>query len=150
MPIYLATGKALHEHFATISVYFKEAQTPLFDRDKRGSSYNSIVFHLQPRSAITVQILAKEPGYKHRLEPVEMHFNYHESFSEQGVDAYSRLLLDAMEGDQRLFTRSDEVEAEWGFIDPIIEGLHAKHLKPQSYKPGSRGPRAAQGRLRSL
>jgi glucose-6-phosphate 1-dehydrogenase len=150
MPIYLATGKALSATKAAITVYFKKPVNKLFDHHESGKNYNVLTFHLQPNPSTGIQLLAKKPGYKTEVKPVNMEVSYDESFASKGVDAYSRLIVDIINGDQTLFTRSDEVEAEWSFIDPIVEAIQKNGTKPDSYDPGSRGPDRAQRTLRSL
>ncbi len=150
VPVYLATGKALGVSKATIAVYFKDTEGPLFGSTKHSKNHNNIIFHLQPEPGIALTLLAKKPGYGHEVEPVDMHFSYHENFSEQGTDAYARLLVDAINGDQTLFTRSDEVEAEWRFIDTVTQAMEQLRLKPETYKPGTNGPGDAIRRLWSL
>ena len=87
---------------------------------------------------------AKPPGQKTVVRPVDMNFTYGTSFGQRIHDAYERLIMDALIGDPSLFTRDDEVEAEWGLITPILEHW-AKTPAPElpNYAAGSWGPEAA-------
>lgn len=144
MPIFLITGKKMTTTMTRIRVAFKNAPKSLFHMEATGS-HNVLSFDIQPTEGIGLQLLAKKPGYGSVLQPVTMHFNYRENFVEQTIDAYTRLLLDAIDGDQTLFTRSDEVEAEWKFIDPILARIEEQKLKPEVYADGSEGPAGLAG-----
>jgi glucose-6-phosphate 1-dehydrogenase len=81
------------------------------------------------------------------MRPVKMEFLYGTSFISQSPEAYERLILDAMRGDATLFTRSDEVESQWGIIDPILQAWHTIPGPLPKYPAGSRGPREADSIL---
>jgi glucose-6-phosphate 1-dehydrogenase len=99
-----------------------------------------LVINIQPEEGIMLSIGAKRPGPINQIEPVEMEFSYNEAFGAEPPEAYERLLLDAMNGDATLFTRSDEVQAAWRFVNPILEawGEEGGKALPQ-YKAGSWG-----------
>ena len=90
--------------------------------------------------------MAKIPGSRLRIRPVNMEFRYGTSFMSESPEAYERLILDAMRGDATLFTRNDEIEALWGIIDPILTAWHEDTTTPiPEYPAGSQGPEAISG-----
>jgi glucose-6-phosphate 1-dehydrogenase len=103
-----------------------------------------LVFRIQPDEGISLSFSAKRPGMQLDLHPVEFDFNYGNSFQAELPEAYERLLLDALRGDATLFMRSDELEAAWEFVTPILEAWEAS-LPPSlpNYPAGSWGPREA-------
>ena len=139
VPVFLVTGKRMAKAMTRITIEFKSVDKGVYDLPV-DHKRNVLTFDIQPQEGIGLQLLAKQPGYGHTIQPVSMHFNYAENFQNERIDAYTRLLLDAIDGDQTLFTRSDEVAAEWRFIDPIIERIQAIKLHPQIYPDGSDGP----------
>lgn len=100
---------------------------------------------IQPEEAIALQFGAKQPGAQMRVVPVEANFNYCRAFGGPTPVAYQTLLLDAMRGDATLFTRGDEIEAEWGIVTPIEQAWQRlPPLQLPNYPAGSEGPRAAE------
>lgn len=137
VPFYLRTGKALVNKVGEVSIHFKEPARCLFS----GCGVNILTFRIQPDESVHLQINNKIPGFGIRLHQGKLDFNYHKAFLGEIPSAYERLLLDFMEGDQRLFIRSDEIEAAWRFIDSVIETW--KNLPIFKYKKGSSGPKEA-------
>jgi glucose-6-phosphate 1-dehydrogenase len=113
---------------------------------------NQLIMMVQPNEGVTLQLGAKIPGTRMIIRPVNMEFLYGTSFLSQSPEAYERLIMDAMRGDPTLFTRNDEVEAQWLICDPIVStwertpGSRGGGL-PQ-YEAGSRGPVQAKSILR--
>jgi len=99
---------------------------------------------LQPGEGVSLELAARIPGARMRLTPVHMEYLYGTSFASQSVDAYERLILDAILGDATLFTRSDEVEAQWRIVDPGLEAWASSPEPPPRYRAGSSGPAEAQ------
>jgi glucose-6-phosphate 1-dehydrogenase len=100
--------------------------------------------HIQPDEGMSLRFSAKVPGASMEIRPVHMNFLYGASFGTASPDAYERLLLDCMLGDSTLFTRRDEVEAEWAFITRILEGWQqAPRPAFPNYEAGMWGPAAA-------
>ena len=87
---------------------------------------NQLVLTMQPNEGVSLSLGAKIPGTRMQLRPVNMEFLYGTSFLSQSPEAYERLIMDAMRGDATLFTRNDEVEAQWRIIDPILEALEPR------------------------
>lgn len=146
VPIYLRTGKRLAKKTTEIAVQFKTPPLTLFQHvackgdvcDLAGVKPNTLTFRIQPDEGIFLQVSAKRPSMQLVVESVNMDFSYSGKWNQALPEAYERLLLDALRGDSTLFTRSDEVEAEWEVIDSVLAGT-AKN-KPFIYAPGSWGP----------
>ncbi len=138
VPVYLRNGKRLENKVSEVSVHFKKAKHELFIPTGRES--NVLTFRLQPMESVSISVNNKIPGFGMRLHPGKLNFGY-EQFHSEIPGAYERLLLDFCQGDQRLFIRSDEIEAAWKFIESISKNLH---LTPMgSYMPFSEGPKSA-------
>jgi glucose-6-phosphate 1-dehydrogenase len=101
---------------------------------------NQLVLTLQPNEGVSLQLAAKIPGTRLRITPVNMEFLYGTTFLSQSPEAYERLILDAMRGDATLFTRNDEVEAQWRIIDPIVRVWEQSGEGLATYPAGSQGP----------
>ncbi len=141
VPFYLRTGKFISQKLTRISVHFKLPVPYLFTGEPMYA--NVLIFEIQPNEGIFLNITAKFPGFGIRLHPVTMELGYHSAFQGEFPEAYERLLLDFIEGDQRLFARSDEIENSWKYIDEIENFITARHPKLEIYKPGTWGPRGA-------
>ena len=146
VPFYLRTGKHLPKRVTEIAIQFKQAPLMLF---KRSESYgqvepNVLTLRIQPDEGISLKFGAKVPGTEMQIRSVNMDFFYGSSGFREQPEAYERLLLDCMLGDSTLFTRRDEVEAAWTFIQGILDAW--KEVPPetiQTYESGSWGPQAA-------
>lgn len=141
VPFYLRSGKRLPERLTQISVHFKQAPIFLFNWcTVTGKAPDVLTLNLQPNEGIDLSFGAKIPGQGSQIAPVRMQFDYAETFGETPPDAYQRLLLDAINGDPTLFTRSDEVHAAWGFVTRILDAWQRHPVKalPQ-YPAGSWG-----------
>jgi glucose-6-phosphate 1-dehydrogenase len=143
VPFYLRTGKRLPKRSTEIAVTFKRAPHLLF-RDVADAPYldpNVLSIRIQPNEGISLKFLTKVPGSPLRIRPANMDFLYGASFLLQAPSAYETLLLDAIRGDATLFARSDEVEAAWSIVDPILEGwANLPPPKFPNYEAGSWGP----------
>ncbi len=144
VPFYVRAGKRLANHMTEIAVHFKRTPQALFSRNPKDVHHNVIAMRIQPNEGISLSFGAKQPGLQMRAIRVDMDFSYHDAFGTETPAAYETLLLDAMRGDPTLFTRRDEVEAEWRIITPIEEAW-AELPPPQfpNYAAGSEGPEAA-------
>jgi glucose-6-phosphate 1-dehydrogenase len=139
VPFYLRTGKKLSKKLTQISIHFREPVRCLFE----GCAANVLTFQIQPDESVHLQINNKIPGFGVKIHRGDFEFGYGRAFKEEIPGAYERLLLDFLEGDQRLFIRSDEIEASWKFVDSITEAPEFKSLPIYSYKPGTNGPKEA-------
>ncbi len=142
---YLRSGKRLIKREAEIAVEFKQVPhllfKPLISEDIQA---NTLVFRIQPDEGIRLTFQAKHPGSKLCLDTVTMNFNYEGSFSVASREAYERLLLDCIIGDQMLFSRGDWVELSWTLITPILEHWRKTPVTGfPNYSAGSWGPKAA-------
>jgi glucose-6-phosphate 1-dehydrogenase len=142
VPFYLRTGKKLRARMSEIAVIFKDPPHSIFPQAERLHDSNSLVIRLQPDEGITMHMIIKEPGQGgFRLTEVPLDMSFAEALGDNGehvADAYERLMMDVIRGDQTLFMRGDEVEAAWAWTDPIIAAWEGK--TPEPYDQGSSGP----------
>ena len=147
VPFYLRTGKRMATRRSEIAIQFKDVPHSMFAGRGGLLQPNMLIIRLQPEEYIQLLVMAKEPGLDRdgvRLREVPLKLSMDAEFAgSRRRIAYERLLLDLIEGDQTLFVRRDEVEAQWRFIDAIREGWDANNVKPRSYPSGSWGPSAA-------
>jgi glucose-6-phosphate 1-dehydrogenase len=147
VPFFLRTGKRLPERRSEIVIQFKPVPHNVF-KDRGGRlEANTLVIRLQPEEYVRLLVMAKEPGLDRggvtlREVPLDLSLTAAFAGSRRRI-AYERLLLDLIEGDQTLFVRRDEVEAQWKWIDAIRALWDATALKPKGYGAGSWGPNAA-------
>jgi glucose-6-phosphate 1-dehydrogenase len=146
VPFYLRTGKHLPKRVTEIAIQFKSAPLMLFKRsDAQGQlEPNVLTLRIQPDEGISLKFGAKVPGTDMQIRAVNMDFFYGSSFVREQPEAYERLLLDCMLGDSTLFTRRDEVEAQWTFIQGVLDGWKSETASNiQTYESGTWGPQAA-------
>ncbi|HVL96230.1 MAG TPA: glucose-6-phosphate dehydrogenase [Solirubrobacteraceae bacterium] len=145
VPICLRTGKRLARKVTEIAVQLKAVPHMAFQTDGSvGPVPNQLVLTMQPDEGVSLKLGAKIPGTRMRIRPVNMEFRYGTSFLSQSPEAYERLILDAMRGDATLFTRNDEVDAQWSIIDPILEAWRGGGEPLAEYAAGSQGPAEAE------
>lgn len=146
VPFYLRTGKRLPKKVSEIAIQFRDVPYLIFQSAAKQANANVLVMRLQPNEGIGMRFEVKMPGADLRTRSVEMDFSYGSSFGVTGGEAYDRLLLDCMMGDQTLFTRSDEVEAAWRVVTPALSAWEAPtdpSLMPQ-YEAGTWEPSEAE------
>lgn len=144
VPFYLRTGKRLASRVSEITIQFKDLPHSIFLPDAGRISANKLVIRLQPDEGVKMQVMIKDPGPgSMRLREVPLDMTFAEAFDARHPDAYERLLMDMIRGNQTLFMRRDEVEAAWAWIDPILS--HWSHVKesPKPYTSGTWGPSAS-------
>jgi glucose-6-phosphate 1-dehydrogenase len=144
-PFYLRTGKKLRNRSSEIAIIFRDPPHSIFPKmeNRRG---NALIVRLQPDEGITLRMTIKDPGPGGmRLTEVPLDMTFAEALGDaaQAPDAYERLIMDVIRGDQTLFMRGDEVEAAWEWADPIIAGWQAVGDKPSLYDAGGSGPEDA-------
>ena len=149
VPIYMRTGKMLKTRVSEIAVIFKDVPHAIFPQvaDQKG---NALIIRLQPDEGITLRMTIKEPGpggLRLAEVPLDMTFADVLGSDDHVPDAYERLIMDVIRGDQTLFMRGDEVEAAWEWVDPILYNWKSLRETPESYEPGSDGPRASHDLL---
>jgi len=125
VPFYLRTGKRLPKKVSEIAIQFRHVPLLIFQSAAQQTNANVLSMRIQPNEGIALRFEAKMPGSELRTRTVEMDFSYGSSFGVASADAYNRLLLDAMLGDQTLFTRSDEVEEAWRIVTPALAAWDA-------------------------
>ena len=144
VPFYLRTGKRLARKVTEIAVTLRPVPHLAFERDgAAGVRPNQLVLTLQPNEGVSLSLGAKVPGARMRIRPVNMEFLYNTAFLSQSPEAYERLIVDAMRGDATLFTRNDEVEAQWRICDPILAAWERQRKHLAQYPSGAQGPREA-------
>jgi glucose-6-phosphate 1-dehydrogenase len=143
VPFYLRTGKALAKRVTEIAIDFKRPPTMLFPESHRDP--NQLILRIQPEEGITIRFNTKQPGQTVNIREMSMDFRYGTSFGKESAEAYERLLLDALLGDNKLFIRDDEVEIAWSLMTNILDGWEETAVKqlPQ-YEAGSWGPDEAE------
>jgi glucose-6-phosphate 1-dehydrogenase len=145
VPFYLRTGKKLRARMSEIAVIFKDPPHSIFPDAEKRHGGNSLVIRLQPDEGITMHMIIKEPGQGgFRLTEVPLDMSFAEALGDNGehvADAYERLMMDVIRGDQTLFMRGDEVEAAWHWSDPIIASWQG--TRPEPYDQGGSGPDGA-------
>ncbi|XP_054806911.1 glucose-6-phosphate 1-dehydrogenase, chloroplastic-like [Prosopis cineraria] len=143
VPFLMKAGKALHNRRAEIRVQFRHVPGNLYNRNfgtDLDRATNELVIRVQPDEAIYLKINNKVPGLGMRLDRSHLNLHYAARYSKEIPDAYERLLLDAVEGERRLFIRSDELDAAWSLFTPVLKELEEKKINPEYYPYGSRGP----------
>jgi glucose-6-phosphate 1-dehydrogenase len=149
VPFYLRTGKRLARKVTEIAVTLKPVPHLAFSQQgSLGVQPNQLVLTLQPNEGVSLRLGAKIPGTRMIIRPVNMEFLYGTSFLSQSPEAYERLITDAMRGDATLFTRDDEVEAQWRVCDPIVREWARPSGALPRYEAGSQGPAPAAQLLR--
>lgn len=145
VPFYIRTGKKLASKTAEIIIEFKKQAKPLYP-DKLAPNY--LVIKIQPREGVFIQFNAKAPGTIQKIIPVQMDFCQNCQVGINSPEAYERLLYDITRGDATLFSRWDEVEASWEFVDKLREYWHQELPAFPNYKAGSWGPEEANELLK--
>ncbi|KAJ1279836.1 hypothetical protein BS78_04G186200 [Paspalum vaginatum] len=142
VPFILKAGKALNSRKAEIRVQFKDAPGDIFRCKKQGR--NEFVIRLQPSEAMYMKLTVKKPGLEMATEQSELDLSYGMRYQDVKIpEAYERLILDTIRGDQQHFVRRDELRAAWEIFTPLLHDIDAGKLKSVSYEPGTRGPQQA-------
>lgn len=148
VPFYVRAGKRLARRVTEVSITFRKVPHTLFRAPDGGITPNVLAMRIQPDEGIALRFTTKEPGQHTVLRDVSMDFRYGTAFGSSTPEAYERLLLDAMRGDATLFTRRDEVEEQWAFMDHVFDAwAHDAEAPPPSYVAGSWGPEQADDLL---
>jgi glucose-6-phosphate 1-dehydrogenase len=139
VPFYLRTGKRMAEKRQVVTIAFRDPPRRMFG-SSNGFGPNELVFELGDPARISTSFLAKVPGPTMQLAPAAFTFDYKDSFtSAHHLEAYERLIHDALIGDRTLFTRADGIERLWEISAPVLDDPPSVH----PYLPGSWGPAAA-------
>lgn len=146
VPFYLRTGKRLRNRISEIVIQFRTVPHSIFDGEGGQHGANVLAIRLQPDEGITLSMTIKDPGPGGmRLTDTQLDMSFSKGLRQpvhRMPDAYERLVMDVIRGDQTLFMRGDEVEAAWQWTDPVINGWQNRGA-PEPYDPGSSGPEDA-------
>ena len=141
VPFYLRTGKRMAARMSEIVINFRPIPHSIFGEAAGKTVSNKLVLRLQPDESVKQWIMIKDPGPGGmRLKHVPLDMSFAENFDERSPDAYERLLLDVIRGNQTLFMRRDEVEEAWRWIDPILQAWDDTAQPVRNYPAGSWGP----------
>lgn len=144
VPFYLRTGKRMATRVSEIVIQFRSIPHSIFDHAEGAPKPNRLVIRLQPDEGVKLFLMIKDPGPGGmRLREVPLNLSFAQTFSERTPEAYERLLLDVVRGNQTLFMRRDELEAAWAWVDPIRSAWDAAPDAPQPYSAGTWGPTGA-------
>jgi glucose-6-phosphate 1-dehydrogenase len=146
VPFYVRTGKFLQRKTSIITMQFKPTPDYAFPPEAADTwRSNRLTISIQPEMDIRIRFQSKRPGQSMTLDPVDMVFNYKEAYNGNEPEAYETLLLDVMQGDATLFMRSDQVEAAWKVIMPILQVWEERSpVDFPNYAPGTWGPEDAE------
>jgi glucose-6-phosphate 1-dehydrogenase len=148
VPFYLRTGKRLPKRATEVAIQFKPVPHLVFESSPLDLlEANTLSIRIQPNEGISLKFAAKLPGHAVHLRPVDMEFRYGTSFGGRISDAYERLLLDAMNGDQTLFTRGDSVIEGWNIVEPVLHAWENNVTPLTDYPAGSWGPAEADAMI---
>jgi len=143
VPFYLRTGKRMPQKLSQIVIHFKEPSHYIFAPEQRLQISNKLIIRLQPDEGISLRVMTKEQGLDKGMQlrsgPLQLNFSdtWH---SARIPDAYERLLLEVMRGNQNLFVRKDEIEYAWKWCDQLIAGWKHSGDAPKPYAAGTWGP----------
>jgi glucose-6-phosphate 1-dehydrogenase len=142
VPFFLRTGKRMRERRSEIVIDFADMPFSIIPRGPYGHA-NRLVIQIQPEESIQLQMLAKEPGSGMHVLPVSLNLDLQQAMSGRRPEAYERLLVDVIRGRLTHFMRCDELEAAWGWVEPILKEWKSLGDKPRSYFAGTYGPAAS-------
>ena len=144
VPFYMRTGKRMAERVSEICIQFNPIPHSIFDHAEGAPKANKLIIRLQPDEGVKMMMMIKDPGPGGmRLRQVPLNLSFAETFTERTPEAYERLLLDVVRGNQTLFMRRDELEAAWQWVDPIRQAWDRSSEPPQTYTAGTWGPSGA-------
>ncbi len=143
VPFYLRTGKRMPLKHSEIVIHFKHQPHNIFSESYSELPANKLTIRLQPDEGVELQVMNKIPGIASQMNIQEnkLDLSFSEAYADKRVvDAYERLMLEVLQGNQSLFVRRDEVEQAWQWIDSIIDAWQTSNEKPKTYAAGSWGP----------
>ncbi|MNF46466.1 Glucose-6-phosphate 1-dehydrogenase [compost metagenome] len=146
VPFYLRTGKRMPQKLSQIVIHFKEPPHYIFAPEQRPLISNRLIIRLQPDEGISLQVMTKDQGLDKGMQlrsgPLQLSFS--DTYRSVRIpDAYERLLLEVMKGNQNLFVRKDEIEYAWKWCDQLIAGWRQQGDAPKPYAAGTWGPVAS-------
>ncbi|WP_057936842.1 glucose-6-phosphate dehydrogenase [Algoriphagus resistens] len=141
VPFYVRTAKYMPTKVTEVVIHFKSPAHEVFKSQDVYKKDNKLIIRIQPDEGILMKFGVKVPGLGFQVEQANLDFYYSDLDSAEIMDAYERLLLDAMQGDTTLYARADEVEAAWKFVDPILKYWENEDVPTYGYAAGTWGPR---------
>lgn len=152
VPFYLRTGKRMPKKVSEVVIYFKRQPHNLFGDSFQSLPPNKLVIRLQPDEGVEITVMNKVPGLTSTgsmdLQKSKLNLSFSEAFSQDRIpDAYEKLLLEVMLGNQALFVRRDEIEQAWTWVDSILEAWKHSNEPPEPYQAGTWGPVESIGLL---
>ena len=142
VPFYLRTGKRMHAHVSEVVINFYSLPHAIYPALEGCESVNRLYIRLQPHETVELHLMAKQAGDENELKPVKLNLDL-TGRGERHLDAYERLLMDVVRGNQTLFVRRDELNAAWKWVEPIIDAWDSGVAKPEPYYAGTNGPARA-------
>jgi glucose-6-phosphate 1-dehydrogenase len=143
VPFYVRAGKKMPKNVVEISIVFIQTCHILFKEFGCPEIGNILTIRIQPDEGISMRVITKTPGTKLALEPIQMKFSYADHADHKIGDAYEKILLDIIHGDQMLFNRSDELQSSWTFITNIMKGWEETNAPVLAYNENEWGPKEA-------
>jgi glucose-6-phosphate 1-dehydrogenase len=140
MPIYIRAGKRMERTVVEISIQFKEPPNAMFREAQLTEGGNVLTLRIQPNEGVVVRLKVKKPGLHLELEEVPMQFCYKSEFQMGLVEAYVKLIYDAVQGDPTLFPRAEGIETSWQFVEPLLKYKNSDGFRLDTYPAGSFGP----------
>ena len=141
VPFYIRTGKRMAAKVSEIVIHFARIPHSIFEDGVGAAKSNKLVIRLQPDEGVKLFMMVKDPGPGGmRLREVSLNLSFAQTFEDRMPEAYERLLMDVVRGNQTLFMRRDELEAAWSWVDPIRQAWDAAPDFPQPYAAGTWGP----------
>jgi glucose-6-phosphate 1-dehydrogenase len=146
VPFYVRSGKRMQDSISVITIQFKKVPHQSFpDEAAENWQPNRMILNIQPDMGIRIRFQAKKPGLQMQLTPVDMLFDYSDTYTSGVPEGYETLLLDVMEGDATLFMRADQVEAAWEVVMPILSTwIDHPSVNFPNYAAGTNGPENAE------
>jgi glucose-6-phosphate 1-dehydrogenase len=151
VPFYIRTGKRLFQSASVITIQFRDVPHQVFPSHATDNwQRNRLVISIQPEMSIRLQLQVKRPGLDMALNVVDLVFNYKSTYTDAAPEAYETLLLETMMCDQTLFMRSDQVEAAWELLMPVLDSWQSrKKITFPNYRADSWGPEDAEALIAS-
>ncbi len=144
VPFYVRTAKRMPTKVTEVVIHFKSPHHQIFQDSGMLNKANKLIIRIQPDEGILIKFGVKVPGQGFKVERANLDFYYSSLQETHVMEAYERLLLDAMQGDATLYARADEVEAAWAFVDPILDyWKNGKDVRVHGYSAGAWGPKNA-------
>lgn len=144
IPFYMRTGKRMPQRYSEIVIQFRPVPHAIFPNQQQNPAANKLIIRLQPDEYIKLALITKSRGPGgYRLKPVSLNLSLADEAHERSPDAYERLLMDVVRGNQTLFMSNDELEAAWRWVESIMHSWDVAHVPLHHYVAGSKGPAEA-------